>query len=76
MRRLRVTGEQLRRQAMAVPRRTLCAVSPPPPSSMSAICIETVGGESLGDMKAIRGAGDDVTLALRPEQAVPQLQPG
>ena len=54
--------------------RTLCARDTLP-ESMSAVCVETRNGESLGsDMKAIRAAGDDVTLRLRPNQPLPQLR--
>ena len=46
------------------------------PATMSAVCIETRSdGALLGaDMKAIRAAGDDVTLRLRRDQPLPQLR--
>ena len=54
--------------------RTLCSRGALP-ESMSAVCIETRCGEVLGsDMKAIRAAGDDIILRLRPNQPVPQLR--
>lgn len=61
----------------ATTHRQLCSVSSdlPLPESMSAVCIESRDGRPLGsDMKAIRAAGDDVTLTLRPNQPLPQLQ--
>lgn len=53
----------------------MCSANVALPESMSAVCIETREGTALGsDMKAIRAAGDNVTLRLRPDQPLPQLR--
>eukprot|EP01043_Picozoa_sp_COSAG02_P021734 COSAG02_NODE_1113_length_14503_cov_87.812205_1_plen_434_part_00 len=56
------------------PRLYSSAVNDALPASMSAISIETRDGELLSSMKAIRAAGDSVTLRLRPDQPLPQIR--